>query len=510
MKVGKVGYDLKPLLRYLKLNGITVRGEVFDAGLANVLTQTSGKHSIENLAESLAGFSLAPSSNEPAPGEQVDGTYAEALAQRCDLTGQLRERLDLKLTEQDQKRVCYEIEMPLLPVLVDMETDGIRLDGAALAEFDESLTLKTEEQREAIYRLAGREFNINATQEIGRILFEELRVVDSPKRTRTGLYATDEQTLSELVELHELPTHILKYRELNKLKTTYLDVLPKAVNPATGRIHTTYHQLDAATGRLSSTDPNLQNIPIRSALGQEVRKAFVPRNADFLLLSADYSQIELRILAALSQESALLAAFLAGEDVHVSTAAKVYGVSANQVTPEMRDTAKMVNYGVSYGMSAFGLAQRLGISRAKAAAFIDKYFATFPGIGRYNESSIEFARRTGYVQTVTGRRRYLPDINSRNATIRKAAERNAVNMPIQGTAADMIKLAMISIHSELTKRKCKTRLLLQVHDELVFDLFKPEQDEVTALVEEKMRTALPLDVPIEVQIGTGNNWLEAH
>jgi len=359
-------------------------------------------------------------------------------------------------------------------------------------------------------QLPGATFNLTSPKQLGQILFDLLKIGDAPKKTRTGQYATDEQTLAALAPEHEIVRRLLEYRTAAKLKSTYADALPAAIWPPTGRVHTTYNQVMTTTGRLSSQDPNLQNIPIRTERGQEIRKAFVARGGGFALLSADYSQIELRVIAALSREPALLEAFKSGADIHTATAVRVFGVLPGLVTPEMRRKAKMVNFGIIYGISAFGLSQRLGIPRKEAGDIIDQYFRQFPGIRRYLDETIAFARAHGYVETVTGRRRYIRDIRSANNTVRAAAERNAINAPVQGTAADMIKLAMIGIQGELTRRRLQTRMLLQVHDELVFDLCAPEEKEVRALVEEKMKTAIPLDVPVEVEMGVGENWLEAH
>jgi DNA polymerase-1 len=358
--------------------------------------------------------------------------------------------------------------------------------------------------------MAGTEFNLDSPRQLGQILFDVMKICDGPKKTKTGQYATDERTLTALAADHEIVRRLLEYRTASKIKSTYADALPTAIWSKTGRVHTTYNQMMTTTGRLNSQDPNLQNIPIRRERGQEIRKAFVPRNEEYALLSADYSQIELRIIAALSHEPGLLEALKAGLDVHTATAAKVFGVPLDGVTAEMRRTAKMVNYGIAYGISAFGLGQRLDLPRAEAAIIIEQYFKQFPRIRKYMNDTIAFARQRGYVETVTGRRRYLRDIRSANTTVRNAAERNAINAPIQGTAADMIKLAMINIHRDLSERKLNTRMLLQVHDELVFELYKPEENEVLPLVEEKMKTAIALDVPIVVEMGIGRTWLEAH
>jgi DNA polymerase-1 len=366
------------------------------------------------------------------------------------------------------------------------------------------------ELEKSICQMANREFNVNSPRQLGEVLFDVMKICEAPKKTKTGQYATDEQTLVALAPDHEIVRKLLEYRTASKLKSTYADTLPGTIFPRTGRIHTTYQQTATATGRLVSYTPNLQNIPIRTEKGQEIRKAFVPRDSSHTLLSADYSQIELRIIAELSQEPGLLEAFATDVDIHTATAAKVFGVALDGVTAEMRRKAKMVNYGIAYGISAFGLAQRLGIPRKEGGQIIDQYFRQFPGIRNYMDSTIALARKNGFVETVTGRRRYMRDIRSANHTVRSAAERNAINAPIQGTAADMIKLAMICIQNDLVGRKLKTRMLLQVHDELVFDLYRAEEKEVLPLVEHCMKTAIPMKVPIVVEMGTGTNWLNAH
>jgi DNA polymerase-1 len=435
---------------------------------------------------------------------------AEYSVEAADVTWQLRAALEPLLKEKGQERVFYDIECPLVPVLADVEYEGIKLDAPALAEFGAQLSKQIAELEKTICHLAGTTFNLNSPRQLGQILFDVLKICEKPKKTKTGQYATDEQTLATLAPDHEIVRRLLEHRVASKLKSTYADALPAAIWPKTGRIHTTFNQVSTSTGRLNSQDPNLQNIPIRTERGQEIRKAFVPNGAKFLLLSADYSQIELRIIAALTQEPGLLEAFRTGMDIHTATAARVFGVFPEMVTSEMRRKAKMVNYGISYGISAFGLAQRLGIPRKEGAEIIDQYFKQFPGIRKYMDDTMACARERGYVETVTGRRRYIRDIRSSNNTIRSSAERNAINAPIQGSAADLIKLAMVQIHRELVSRNLKTRMLLQVHDELVFDLFEPEETEVRELVAEKMKSAIPLDVPIEVEMGVGKNWLEAH
>ncbi|MEO8426825.1 MAG: DNA polymerase I, partial [Verrucomicrobiota bacterium] len=517
-RIEKVGHDLKSDFSVLKWHGISVRGKLFDTMLAHSLIEPDMRHSLDYLAEAHLGYcpiSLSKLIGEKTP-ERISlknlprERLVEYAVESVDVAWQLREILEPMLKAKGQERVFYEIEIPLLPVLVDMEFDGIRLDASALGNFAIQLSQDMIALERTIYRLAGREFNLNSPKQLGEMLFDVLKIADSPKKTKTGQYATDEQTLLSLATEHEIVQHLLEYREMSKLKSTYVDTLPTAIWSKTGRVHTTYNQVATSTGRLNSQDPNLQNIPIRRAQGKEIRKAFVARNDEYVLLSADYSQIELRIIASLSHEQGLLEAFNAGLDIHTATAARVFGVSLDSVDAEMRRKAKMVNYGIAYGISAFGLAQRLGIARKEAVAIIDQYFAQFSGIREYMSETIAFAQERGYVETVTGRRRYLRDIRSSNATVRNAAERNAINAPIQGSAADMIKIAMANIHRELDSRKLKTRMLLQVHDELVFDLYTPEEKEVLPMIEEKMKMAIPLNVPVVVEMGMGKNWLEAH
>jgi DNA polymerase-1 len=516
--IEKVGHNLKFDLSVLKWQGVSVGGKLFDTMVAHSLIEPEMRHSMDYLSEVYLGYTPAPitkligdsKSDQLNMADVPVAKVAEYAAEDADVTWQLRAALEPLLKEKGQERVFYEVESPLIPVLVDMEFEGIKVDAAALAEFAAQLSKEMNESEQEVYRLAGTTFNLNSPRQLGQILFDILKIGDAPKKTKTGQYATDEQTLALLAVDHPIVQRLLDYRTASKLKSTYADALPLAIWPKTGRVHTTYNQVMTTTGRLNSQNPNLQNIPIRTERGQEIRKAFVPRSSEYRLLSADYSQIELRIIAALSREPALLEAFKTGVDVHTATAARVFGVFPELVTPEMRRKAKMVNFGIAYGISAFGLAQRLGIPRKEAGDIIAQYFAQFPGIRRYMDEILGFARQHGYVETVTGRRRYIRDIRSANNTVRGAAERNAINAPIQGTAADMIKLAMISIHRELARRKLKTRMLLQVHDELVFDLYPPEQPEVLPMVEEKMKTAIPLDVPLSVEMGFGENWLEAH
>ena len=517
-RIEKVGHNLKFDLSVLRWQGVSVRGKLFDTMIAHSLIEPEMRHGMDYLSEVYLGYTPVPISQliGDAKAGQINmadvpvAKVAEYSAEDADVTWQLRAALEPLLKEKGQERVFYQIESPLIPGLVGMEFEGIKVDAAALADFAAQLSKEMGELEKTIYRLAGTTFNLNSPKQLGQILFDLLKIGNAPKKTKTGQYATDEQTLATLATDHEIVQRLLEYRTATKLKSTYADALPQAIWPPTGRVHTTYNQVMTTTGRLSSQNPNLQNIPIRTERGQEIRKAFVARDAGFVLLSADYSQIELRVIAALSREPALLEAFKSGADIHTATGARVFGVLPELVTPEMRRKAKMVNFGIIYGISAFGLSQRLGIPRKEAGDIIDQYFRQFPGIRRYLDDTIAFAREHGYVETVAGRRRYIRDIRSANNAVRAAAERNATNAPVQGSAADMIKLAMITIHDELARRQLKTRMLLQVHDELVFDLYTTEEKEVRALVEEKMKTAIPLDVPIEVEIGVGENWLAAH
>ncbi len=517
-RIEKVGHNLKFDLSVLKCHGISVRGKLFDTMIAHSLVEPEMRHGMDYLSEVYLGYTPVPITRligDPK-GEQISMAdvapelVAEYSAEDADVTWQLREKLEPLLKEKGQERVFYEIESPLIPVLMDMEFEGIRIDSTALAEFAVQLSKGMAVHEKTIYQLAGTEFNLNSPRQLGEILFDVLKIGGKRKKTRTGQYATNEQTLIDLAPEHEIVQRLLDYRAATKLKSTYADALPSAIAKKTGRVHTTFNQTVAVTGRLNSQNPNLQNIPIRTEQGREIRKAFVPRDGDYRLLSADYSQIELRIIAALSHETGMLEAFRDNLDIHTATAAKVYGVSLDLVTAEMRRKAKMVNYGIAYGISAFGLAQRLAIPRKEAAVIIEQYFAKYPGIAGYMRDTVAFARKHGYVETVTGRRRYIRDIRSANSAVRGAAERNAINAPIQGTAADMIKIAMINIHRELCQRRLKTRMLLQVHDELVFDVLQSEEPEVRSLVEDKMKTAIPLDVPVIVEIGSGQTWLEAH
>jgi DNA polymerase-1 len=540
----KIGHNLKYDLSVLRRHGMPVQGPFFDTMLVDSLVCPERRHGMDYLAETLLGYSpvkLADIAN-PQPAivdPQSDDLFAHAAqkkaskeldiaaiplallaeyaAEDADVTFQLAEKLRPQLAASGQERVYREIEGCLLPVLVDMEMEGIACDPNALAVIGVDLQARIDQLALSIREQAGVSFNLGSPKQLGEVLFDRLGLADKAKKTKTGQYKTDEQTLASLEGRHPIIAEILAWRESTKLKSTYLDALPNHIVEETGRIHTTFHQLVAATGRLASTDPNLQNIPIRSEAGREIRKAFVPRdwnsaNPQFVLLSCDYSQIELRVMAALSGDASMIAAFRQGLDIHTATAAKVYGVTELEVTRAMRSTAKMVNFGIIYGISAFGLSQRLGIPRSEAASVIDAYFREYPAVREFMERTVLEAKQSGYVETITGRKRFLPDLASGNQNVRGNAERAAINTPIQGTAADMIKLAMIRVDALLREKSYRSRMLLQVHDELVFDLAEEEKDELVPKILEAMRNALPLpgNVPIEVAAGTGPNWLAAH
>jgi DNA polymerase-1 len=428
----------------------------------------------------------------------------------ADITLQLKNYFEPLLTHQKSETVFNTIETPLIKVLCDMEYEGVNIDSAFLSEFSVQLEDEITQCEKTICDIAGVRFNISSPKQLGEVLFDKLKINYVGKKTATGQYSTDEDTLQKIKNSHPIIEFLLQYRERTKLKSTYVDAIPALLNPKTGRIHTSFNQAVAATGRLSSTEPNLQNIPIRTELGRKIRKAFIPRNNEYVILSADYSQIELRIIAALSEDENMLQAFQLNQDIHSATAAKVFGVDISDVTREMRSKAKAVNFGIAYGQTAFGLSQTLGISKTEAAEIITNYNQKFPGVKKLMDKNIAYAREHGFTQTVLGRRRYLRDINSRNATIRGFAERNAINAPIQGTAADMIKIAMIHIQAGIKKMNLKSRMTLQVHDELVFDVLHTELDVLKPLIIHHMKHALSLQVPIEVGIGSGSNWLDAH
>ncbi len=529
----KIGHNLKYDLHILKSHGTEVSGPFFDTMLAHILIAPDQKHTMDALSENLLGYSpiqlvdlfeesqddddlfsaaekKKAKKGELDPSRIPEDKLAEYAAEDADVTFQLYQTLLPSLKEQLMVSVFENIESPLLPVLVEMEAEGITVDQKILDEVGSELSQRISQLSADIESAAGRSFNLKSPKQLGEILFGEMKLVEKPKKTKTGQFKTDEQTLSSLAGEHPIIANILSYREATKLKSTYVDALPDHRAVHSGRIHTHLHQLIAATGRLASSEPNLQNIPIRSDLGRELRRAFVPRGKEFTLMAVDYSQVELRVMAALSGDPAMIDAFCDEEDIHTTTAAKVFGVPQSEVTSDMRRTSKMVNFGIIYGISAFGLSQRLQIPRGEAAEIIDTYLEKYPAIKEFMDTVIESVREVGYAETLGGRRRYFKDITSSNATIRANAERAAINSPIQGTAADMIKLAMIKVQKLLAGRKSK--MILQVHDELLFDLHLEEKEELVPLITQAMETALPLPngVPVRIDTGFGLNWLQAH
>ncbi|APG60445.1 DNA polymerase I [Christiangramia salexigens] len=516
--IEKIGQNLKYDIEVLNKYDLKVEGKLFDTMIAHYLINPDMRHNMDVLAETYLNYSPQPitdligkkGKNQGSMRDVALEKVTEYAAEDADITFQLKNFFEKELEEAQTRKLFDEIEIPLVKVLADMEIEGINLDETYLKSLSNALSSDIKELETKIYEDAGEEFLISSPKQLGVILFEKLALVSKPKKTKTGQYSTSEDVLSALAPKHDIIQRVLDFRGLVKLQNTYVDALPNQVEKTTGRVHTDYVQTIAATGRLSSNNPNLQNIPIRTERGRQVRKAFVPRDKNFVLLAADYSQIELRIIAALSQEENMIKAFKEGEDIHASTAAKVFNVPIEEVTREQRSNAKTVNFGIIYGVSAFGLSNQTSLSRSEAKELIDTYYKTYPKLSNFISEQVEFAREHGYVSTVLGRRRYLKDINSRNQVVRGAAERNAVNAPIQGSAADIIKIAMINIHRKLKEENYKTKMLLQVHDELVFDAHKDELDKVKAMIKQEMENAYKLDVPLDVDMGTGENWLEAH
>ncbi|MBK9381364.1 MAG: DNA polymerase I [Chitinophagaceae bacterium] len=516
-----IGQNTKYDLLVLKWYGIEVAGNIFDTMLAHYVIEPDGKRSMDILSEKFLGY-------EPVHIEELIGKKGktqgnmrdveiekikEYAGEDADITLQLKNVFTPLLKQKEVEKVFNEVENPLVKVLVDMEFEGIKVDVDFLSDYSKELEKDAKKAEESVYKQAGVRFNLASPKQLGEVLFDKLKLDPSAKKTKTGQYQTGEDVLLKLaVKGHQIVDDILTFRELTKLKSTYVDSLPQLINKKTGRVHTTYGQAVAVTGRLASNNPNLQNIPVRTDRGKEIRKAFIPRDSKHILLSADYSQIELRIVASISGDANMCKAFKDGTDIHTATAARVYNIDEKDVTKEMRYKAKSVNFGIIYGQGAFGLADNLGISRAEAKEIIDNYKKEFPGIQKYMDDTINFAREHGYVQTLMGRKRWLRDINSANFTVRGFAERNAINSPIQGTAADMIKLAMQKVHTALKKEKMESRMILQVHDELVFDAVKSEVKELKPLIVECMQSAmlLPHNVPVIAECGEGNNWLEAH
>ena len=514
LKVGQnMKYDIIMLARY----GAEVRGEMFDTMVAHYVIQPELRHNMDYLAEIYLNYRtihIEELIGEKKKGQKKmsDLTPQEIYKYACedaDVTLKLKNILEKELQEKNDEKLFREIEMPLVPVLAQMEMNGARIDTAALKNISEELSAKMQAIETEIYALAGTEFNISSPRQVGDILFNRLQLIEKAKKTKSGQYSTSEEVLESMRHKHPIVEKILDYRGLKKLLTTYVDALPQLINPETGKIHTSFNQTVTATGRLSSSNPNLQNIPVRDENGREIRRAFIPDDG-CLFFSADYSQIELRIMAHMSGDKGMVEAFRSGEDIHTDTAAKVYKVPAAEVTKAMRSKAKTANFGIIYGISAFGLAERMGVDRREAKELIDEYFKTYPGIKAYIEKSVDDAKRNGYAETLFHRKRFLPDINSHNAVVRGYAERNAVNAPIQGTAADIIKVAMINIHNRLKRERLKAQMIIQVHDELDFNVPENEKEQLQAIVMEEMQNACHMSVPLTADCGWGANWLEAH
>jgi DNA polymerase-1 len=513
----KVGQNIKYDMIVLKNYGIHVAGPLFDTMLAHYVIQPELRHNMDYLAEIYLHYRTihidqligAKGKGQKSMRDLPPAEVYRYACEDADVTLKLKNVLAEEMEKQHCAQLFYDIEMPLVPVLVNMETNGVRIDTEALQQTSREFGTRLKEIEEDIYRLAGETFNIASPKQVGEVLFDHLKIADKPKKTKTGQYVTSEEVLESLRTKHPVVGRILEHRGLKKLLGTYVDALPQLINPHTGRIHTSFNQAVTATGRLSSSNPNLQNIPVRDDDGKEIRKAFIPDDGcEFF--SADYSQIELRIMAHLSGDPHMIEAFRSGNDIHAATAAKIYKINIDEVTPDMRRKAKTANFGIIYGISTFGLAERMGVSRQEAKELIDGYFATYPQVKAYMDRSIEVARSQGYVETIFHRKRFLPDINSRNATVRGYAERNAINAPIQGSAADIIKVAMARIYRRFTDEGLRSKMILQVHDELNFSVLPEEKERVQQIVLEEMEKACPMQVPLKADCGWGKNWLEAH
>lgn len=516
--IRKIGQNIKYDILVLKNYGIEVKGKLFDTMLAHYLFEPDTRHNMDVLAETYLNYS--PVSIKTLIGKKGSnqGTMRDVDVEKvvqyagedADITLQLKHKFEKLVEENGLKKLLFELETPLVNVLAAMEYEGVTVDEGTLKKLSDELAISSEVVEKEIYEIAGVKFNIASPKQLGAVLFEKLKLIDKPKKTKTGQYATGEEILSGLANEHAIADKILDFRELQKLKSTYVDALPALISKKDGRIHTSYNQAVAATGRLSSTNPNLQNIPIRTEKGREIRKAFVPRDKDHILMAADYSQIELRIMAEFAKDESMIEAFKNGRDIHATSASKIFKVPLEEVNDDMRRKAKMANFGIIYGISAFGLSQRLGIPRKEAVEIIDAYFKEFSAVKVYMDKVVNDARENLFVETIMGRKRYLRDINSKNATMRGFAERNAINAPIQGSAADLIKVAMINIHDWMKKENLKSKMILQVHDELVFDVHHSEKELMEVKIPEFMKTAIELEVPMEVGLGFGENWLQAH
>ena len=514
----KVGHNIKFDIQVLHKYNVKVSSPIYDTMVAHYLINPDMRHNLDTLSESYLNYS--PISIESLIGKKGKNQISmrdvsidkitDYASEDADITLQLKSIFDKEIEVNNLGKIFYDIEIPMINVLSEMETEGIKIDTSYLEKLDKEFEEDLEKLKKEIFKKSGEEFNLNSPKQLGEILFDKLKLVSKPKKTKTGQYSTSEEVLSSLANDHKIIEDILEWRSLDKLQNTYVKSLPNEVSSLTNRVHSSFNQTVTTTGRLSSNNPNLQNIPIRTANGQKIRRAFIPRNNDYTLMAADYSQIELRVIASMSNEEKMIDAFVNNQDIHTMTASKIYNVDPENVTREQRGNAKTVNFGIIYGVSAFGLSQQTDLNRSESKVMIDNYFLNYPGLKKYMSDQIDFARNNGYVETIMGRRRYLQNINSQNNMLRSGAERNAINAPIQGSAADIIKIAMININSELKKQSLKSKMLLQVHDELVFDVHKSEKDQIKDIVKTTMESAVKLKVPLKIDLEFGKNWLEAH
>ncbi len=514
----KVGHNIKFDIQVLHKYNIKVSSPIYDTMVAHYLINPDMRHNLDTLSESYLNYS--PISIESLIGKKGKNQISmrdvsidkitDYASEDADITLQLKSVFDKEIEVNNLGKIFYDIEIPMINVLSEMETEGIKIDTSYLEKLDKEFEEDLEKLKKEIFKKSGEEFNLNSPKQLGEILFDKLKLVSKPKKTKTGQYSTSEEVLSSLANDHKIIEDILEWRSLDKLQNTYVKSLPNEVSSLTNRVHSSFNQTVTTTGRLSSNNPNLQNIPIRTANGQKIRRAFIPRGSDYILMAADYSQIELRVIASMSNEKNMIDAFVNNQDIHKMTASKIYNVNPENVTREQRGNAKTVNFGIIYGVSAFGLSQQTDLNRSESKIMIDNYFLNYPGLKKYMSDQIDFARNNGYVETIMGRRRYLQNINSQNNMLRSSSERNAINAPIQGSAADIIKIAMININSELKKQSLKSKMLLQVHDELVFDVHKSEKDQIQDVVKTTMESAVKLKVPLKIDLEFGKNWLEAH
>ena len=514
----KVGHNIKFDIQVLHKYNVKVSSPIYDTMVAHYLINPDMRHNLDTLSESYLNYS--PISIESLIGKKGKNQISmrdvsidkitDYASEDADITLQLKSIFDKEIEVNNLSKIFYDIEIPMINVLSEMETEGIKIDISYLGKLDKEFEEDLEKLKKEIFKKSGEEFNLNSPKQLGEILFDKLKLVSKPKKTKTGQYSTSEEVLSSLANDHKIIEDILEWRSLDKLQNTYVKSLPNEVSSLTNRVHSSFNQTVTTTGRLSSNNPNLQNIPIRTANGQKIRRAFIPRGSDYILMAADYSQIELRVIASMSNEKNMIDAFVNNQDIHTMTASKIYNVDPENVTREQRGNAKTVNFGIIYGVSAFGLSQQTDLNRSESKVMIDNYFLNYPGLKKYMSDQIDFARNNGYVETIMGRRRYLQNINSQNNMLRSSSERNAINAPIQGSAADIIKIAMININSELKKQSLKSKMLLQVHDELVFDVHKSEKDQIKDIVKTTMESAVKLKVPLKIDLEFGKNWLEAH